>query len=1338
MLISIDVASYYPSLMVRKGLFPRSYGDTGAAAFREILEGRLEIKQRAKSAVHEEERRRLRVQETGLKLILNSTFGNFNNPYSTLFDPTAFLGVTLTGQIMLIDLIERLTEAGVLVISANTDGLYLRVRRDDRRWREIIEGWQHDTEMILEIEPLRRLVTFSTNRFATLDRSGNLKRRGAGVKGNLTAKDTPNNLVVADAVVEAVLRDVPPERTIRACADPVRFCSVTQRSAKVVSAVLIDDGNGSEIDLPKIARWYHARDSARRIVHHFADGRHTTPARATGINLALDLSDGRLPADLDVGWYIGQARKVVQSVPGYRHRSRKRLQDHPAALELVARGLVPVPKWAGKAQPRASDRAQPTYLWDWACYTTFGTYTGPAVGILVLDLDAVTKFRLWVDHGNFPLLADRWRDLDGCLVSCRGDATPEDVRTGRARGKLIFRLEGDDTHPLARMRQAHWLKSHGVEVFYSHGMPAVLGQHPDGTAYRLDGTLGAAPEWLITLLTPKRRLQAPKALPRTLPSPSPNGRHEKPAVPVEVDPVLLDGLPKILADLAPELGRGSVGWRRKELGDGRTIYIGRCPFEHDSGTSTDGDLSAGYDPDGRPYVRCMHATCTEVPAIDVRLKEAVRPATAPAAEVPPLEPTAIAQSMVRDLEDHLVSFHHAPTGSGKSYGVAQSAVVRYRIDLATLIAVPTIRVAKETMERLAEMAPDAVAADAIAPLFGRRPASIDGENDQDGDSDGDDSGTDSYPVHPWTRIIVCTHAQLLRRGFSRFLRAIWPAIEATDDAEHPRPAFALIVDEAGELIRACRWEIPLAHRVTLRRDPDGSGGVLVPLKDCPRQNRSGNCANCTLIQHGGEMKFNRFGIRELAPPRSIEVDSERNWLRTPRLPLVVDDADAGLGIEVRVGTTTFAKGLYIWLDKAINESTRRTADVYLYRRDKDGGQEPETPKDILGHMLDYAFRPVVTWEKPINEEGEPVSPDTLKYRIEHPANKHIAWDDGIIFPLQTCNVPRLRFADLAGLEQMRRFAADEHVGIVFAGAMMTTDDDDVLREVWPRMVRRDHPYPLRKIHQAAVAFVEDHHGIGALVDGGRLVTAPLEAFGLGLVFCATRRVAKALYDAVRLDHPSVRLADENDEVSDLRRTLHKSEELRCYVTYSRGVLGLGANIEGIRFLVVDALAFRSVASFTPEDITPEEFKQSQAEERLVLILQNLGRALRGEAGKTVVLIVLNADEHLQEVLRAAPAIIEGSELPPAIAHGEDLPQLVDQARRWLESGGGKWPEPDPATAKPKRAGGRPKRSKESVLKAAEAAIKDGEKWREFARREHPERVLTAEELHALKARFGED
>jgi DNA polymerase elongation subunit (family B) len=83
-LVSVDVASYYPTIIATKQITAGAYGEAGAELYRGILDRRFQIKRRAKETNDPEQARRLDVQATGLKLILNSTFGKFGNPYSTL------------------------------------------------------------------------------------------------------------------------------------------------------------------------------------------------------------------------------------------------------------------------------------------------------------------------------------------------------------------------------------------------------------------------------------------------------------------------------------------------------------------------------------------------------------------------------------------------------------------------------------------------------------------------------------------------------------------------------------------------------------------------------------------------------------------------------------------------------------------------------------------------------------------------------------------------------------------------------------------------------------------------------------------------------------------------------------------------------------------------------------------------------------------------------------------------------------------------------------------------------------------------------------------------------
>jgi DNA polymerase elongation subunit (family B) len=104
------------------------------------------------------------------KAVLNSFFGKLGDPYSSFYDPAAFMAVTLSGELMLIDLVERLSASDCAeVISVNTDGLYIRIKAGSGAWKEVLDRWQADTGMTLEVEDLRRLAILATNQYCSLD-----------------------------------------------------------------------------------------------------------------------------------------------------------------------------------------------------------------------------------------------------------------------------------------------------------------------------------------------------------------------------------------------------------------------------------------------------------------------------------------------------------------------------------------------------------------------------------------------------------------------------------------------------------------------------------------------------------------------------------------------------------------------------------------------------------------------------------------------------------------------------------------------------------------------------------------------------------------------------------------------------------------------------------------------------------------------------------------------------------------------------------------------------------------------------------------------------------------
>ncbi|MBV8266646.1 MAG: hypothetical protein JO252_10000 [Planctomycetaceae bacterium] len=1357
-LLAADVASFYPALIDRKGIFPRAYGALGAGLYRAILDRRLALKAAAKAAPTGAERHRLEVAQYGLKIVLNSTFGKFGSRHSTLFDLEAMLGVTLSGQLLLIDLLERLGEAAAEVLSANTDGLIFRARRGDERWRAALEDWQRDTEMVLEVDALDRVLLLGANCYATRDAAGAIKRKGAALKGDPDPEKASNAPVVADAVAAALLADVPPEVTIAAERRWVRFCSVTRTSAQVREAVVVDAADGSETPLPKVSRWYKAAGSTLRLLHRLASGKATTPAKATGVRLALALGDGRIPRDLDAAHYVAEARKVLNTVPGAHRLDPALLPARGPAREAFERGLAPFPK-DRKALPLGASVAAPTWLWDWPRYPTLGTLTGPRAGILVLDVDEALKFKKAVDRNNSPLLADRWDDLADGLVSCRGEATPDRVRQGKARGKLIFRVAVGPDHWLATLKPGRWRAKYGVEVFYGHGIPSLLGAGPDGTTYRLDGALGPPPAWLLELLQP------PPPRPRS-PGMAQDALQGDPAeadggfdldASARAPGGVLDALGESLGSLreliaeADPLLNGRVGWRRKDLADGRPILVGTCPY-HTGGSA---DLHAGWHGDGVPYVACKHESCAGVPEASRRLGELFRRRVGQAqvesvrASAPPLVLTPIARSYDEALARGARGFLGAATGAGKTYAMALAAVARYRRGEATCIALPTNKLCDEVLKDLAELAPDAVHADAIARVYDRAAGGGRSQGPRDRAAGPDAIGR--YPIFEHTRIVVTTHANLLRRGASRFVPGFWAAIEPGTAEAGPRPPMGLLIDELGLLIAHSRFNIPLEHRVRHRRRPDGRGGRLEPVAACPlRQALNGSCVDCTLHRPFGRgfgrvLGYNGHNVKEFQRVPHFTTNAAGSPVITEVVdPLVLDLGDFTFAHPEprRVAHTVFANSIVAYRGRPIDARTRLGAPVFTFHTEPEGGEPAETPEAIFGHLMEFGFEVTLIVEQPIGPEGGIVTPEEI---LAHRAQDPRAWRDHFVWPRNPCQVPFIVGVDLYGLEKIRRYAERHGRGVVFADGTPTESVLKPVREVFPDLETIDFPDQARKIEQVALVALEGYHSLEALVTPDRtLVFDPLHEVGKGLVFTALEERARRLFKMLR-NRPggaALRLATDGDLEGDWASSITPGNA-GTILASSHGYLGRGANLLDLRYLVVDANLYHYAAGFNTATITAEEFARLRAEDRLVTLRQNLGRALRGEPGKRVVVFVLDADADLVAYLRSLPALVAGSERPPLVVWRPALAHAVAEAKIWLTTPGGDWPAIPPPEA-PRKGRGRPPfdpdqkaATKAKIRAAARQESQAGKTWREFARRHHPDRaeLFQAKELEELKDLF---
>lgn len=163
-----DVNSYYPNIIITNNLIPEHLDYNFIEILKNITKERLEAK-----------KNKDKVKADGLKITINSIFGKLGSETFWLQDAKAFLSVTVSGQLFLLMLIEKLVLAGIEVISANTDGIVSRIPRElENKYYELCKEWEKETDFELEYTDYSLYVRSDVNNYITKKASGEFKEKG--------------------------------------------------------------------------------------------------------------------------------------------------------------------------------------------------------------------------------------------------------------------------------------------------------------------------------------------------------------------------------------------------------------------------------------------------------------------------------------------------------------------------------------------------------------------------------------------------------------------------------------------------------------------------------------------------------------------------------------------------------------------------------------------------------------------------------------------------------------------------------------------------------------------------------------------------------------------------------------------------------------------------------------------------------------------------------------------------------------------------------------------------------------------------------------------------------
>lgn len=326
MLVDRDVASYYPRIIINQGLCPKQMGFAFQRVYQQIVNRRLRTKAEAgrlKKEIAElkanggsQERladlsaapKTAQTTADSLKITINGSFGKFGNRWSSLYSPKLLIQTTITGQLSLIMLIERLERAGIKVVSANTDGIVIKVRRADKeRLDRMIAKWESDTGFETEETEYRALYSRDVNNYIALKPNGEVKLKGAYAPPGW--QKNPTNQICVNAVIEFLRNGTPVGQTIKACRDLTKF--VTVRT--VAGGAIWGDQY-----LGKAIRWYYAKGLENSTINYKKankGGTHNKVPKSEGARPCMNLPDV-FPDDVDYSRYIKEARSILTDI-GY-------------------------------------------------------------------------------------------------------------------------------------------------------------------------------------------------------------------------------------------------------------------------------------------------------------------------------------------------------------------------------------------------------------------------------------------------------------------------------------------------------------------------------------------------------------------------------------------------------------------------------------------------------------------------------------------------------------------------------------------------------------------------------------------------------------------------------------------------------------------------------------------------------------------------------------------------------------------------------------------------------------------------------------------------------------
>lgn len=339
-----DYTSYYPSIMI-------SYEVVPAHLNRKVFAKMVDyFKQTRVKCKHTDDKDGFvvpgvhnKLAAEALKIVINAIYGKYGYENFWLYDRLAQMRVTINGQLMTMTLCESLELAGIHVVSANTDGIVIKLPYDKVDiYNQICKEWNETNKMSADDEHYKMLISLNVNNYFDIQSNDKIEYKGAldpkqYIKDLKKGYDMP---VVATAVFEYFAHGKSVMETLRNHKDILDFCKTQNvgRQFEVVYQKVVD-GKVVDVHSQRHVRFYVSTKGVVIMKEHVSTGSRSVLASGKPVQLLNLLDDKDISErNIDYSYYYEEAYKIINPIklgisPNQKGNSRNKTLSGKSLLK---------------------------------------------------------------------------------------------------------------------------------------------------------------------------------------------------------------------------------------------------------------------------------------------------------------------------------------------------------------------------------------------------------------------------------------------------------------------------------------------------------------------------------------------------------------------------------------------------------------------------------------------------------------------------------------------------------------------------------------------------------------------------------------------------------------------------------------------------------------------------------------------------------------------------------------------------------------------------------------------------------------------------------------------